>query len=233
MSSRLYFDESMPAEVNPPFDAGWAAIGSAVRRMMVQSQRVGDAIANGAAIASTAGQNALHRQYVSPCMVAGNKFASGITSAKIQVMGFESAINDNIINRVRAARIVSRDGQTVQATMAAISSAPSVVEWNTALRNLTFANGALGATYTTVDGDRIVLELGHKDSAGTTISGTMAFGSDPAGTGDLGENETDTTATLRAWFQIDNLAEGRPEIEWERADSGLVVPQAVQRAGRW
>jgi hypothetical protein len=227
VTSRLYLDSTLAAEASPAFDTGWNTTAAAVRRMMHESRRAGDGIASGSAVSSTAGQNALHRQYVSPCMAAGVAFTTG-TTFSCQILGLESGANDNIVNRVRRVTVISRDGSTVQATLIAIANATSVVEWNTSLRNLTFlAATASGAAYTTVAGDRLTLEVGHKDSSGVSISGTLAFGSDPAGTGDLAANETDTTTTLRSWFECSLT------IDWERSASGILVPQAVQRAAVW
>lgn len=227
MATRLYLDSTWVAEVSPNFDAGWAASGSAVRRMMHESKRTGDTLALGSAIASTAGQNALHRQYISPGMAAGVAFTTG-TTFKLQVLAAESAANDNIINRVRAVKVVSLDGGTVRATLIAIGNATSVVEWPTNPTNATFlAATASTANYTTVEGDRLLFEIGHKDSSGVSISGQMAFGSDSAGTGDLGENETDTTTTLRSWF------ESSLNLSWLLRKPMINVGQAVRKASVW
>jgi hypothetical protein len=49
-------------------------------------------------------------------------------------------------------------------------------------------------------GDRIVIEIGIRDASTSTTTGAgLSFGDD--GTGDLGENSTDTTAT-NPWVQL-------------------------------
>ena len=209
MATRLY----LAAAIGPddaaiaPSLAAWTASGSAVRRIMVPQGVAGeyahyiDALANGASVSSTAGQATCHRQYISLPMIAGIVFVNATSTFSAQIQGLESAANDNIINRVRRVFVVSRDGSTIRATLIALGNATSVVEWNTALRNLTFLNATtVGAGYTTVAGDRLVFDIGHNDSAGSTIAGTMRFGI-TGQTGDLGANETDTTTTLRPWLE--------------------------------
>lgn len=209
MATRLYLCAArLPDnEALVPAFAAWTTTASAVRRAMVPQSVAGeysgytDAIATGASVSSTAAQSAAHRQYISLPMVAGIAWVNAASTFGCQIMGLESAANDNIINRVRCVKVVSRDGGTLRATLIALGNAAAVVEWNTTLRNLTFLNAtAVGANYTTVAGDRLVLEVGHNDSAGVSIAGQMAFGI-TGQTGDLGVNETDTTATLRPWLE--------------------------------
>lgn len=169
--------------------------------MVVGGDASEDALATGSTISSTSGQATLHRQYISRPLAAGNVFTSGSTTVSLQVQGQELAANDNVINRVRIVRIFSEDGTTLRATIQSGGNSGIVTEWSTSLRNLTFYNALNNtASYTTVDGDRIVVEIGHNDSAGTTPQAAMRFGS-VGKTGDLGINETDTTTTLAPWFE--------------------------------
>lgn len=202
MATRFYLSNSETSGVpNNPAFAAWGETASAVRRLMDNATAT-DALTTVAVATTTPGLTTLHRQFISRPMEPGIAFATTDTFT-IQVLGLESAVNDNIINRVRALRVFSQDGTTVQATLRGLGNATSVVEWNTTLRNLTFASAqVLANNYTTVAGDRLVLELGHLDSAGASISGSLRWGRDSGGTGDLGVNETDTTTTLRPWFEI-------------------------------
>jgi Concanavalin A-like lectin/glucanases superfamily len=201
--NRLYLaaDATLTIAGLTPTFAAWQESGSAARRLMTPSL-LADPQANVAVTTTTPGNTTLYRQFISAPLVAGITFTSGTSTFSCQILGLESAINDNIINRVRCVKVISRDGGTVRATLIALGNATSVAEWNTALRNLTFLGAtASGASYTTVAGDRLVLEVGHDDSAGSSIQGTLRFGADSTGTGDLGVNETDTTTTLRPWFE--------------------------------
>jgi hypothetical protein len=157
-------------------------------------------------------------------MVAGIGFVTTDTFG-CQIQGLESAANDNIINRVREVKVVSRDGTTIRSTLIALGNAASVVEWNTAMRNLTFLNATVSAAnYTTVAGDRLVLEVGHDDSAGTSVSGTLRFGV-TGQTGDLAaNNEIETTTTLRPWFESSRDLTFEKSFPSERRQPRLIVP---------
>lgn len=203
MASRFYLSNSEVSGVpnNPAFAGTWGETASARRRLMDTATAV-DALTTVAVATTTPGNSVCHMQLISRPMEAGIAFVTTDTFS-IQVEGLESAINDNIINRMRALRVFSQDGLTVQATLRGLGAGLSVVEWNTTLRNLTFATAVVFSNnYTTVAGDRLVLELGHQDSAGASVSGSMRWGRDSSGTGDLGQNETDTTTTLRPWLEI-------------------------------
>jgi hypothetical protein len=228
MATRLYLCAGVTIPDAPGF-AGWQETDGALRRLMRRGLDPDDALANGSAQASTAGNTQLHRQFVTEPMIAGLSFTTG-TTYKCQIQGLESAPNDNIVNRVRVVKIISRDGSTVQSTQIALGNAASTAEWNTSMRNLSFLTGQTGANYTTVAGDRLCLEVGHDDSAGASVSGTLRFGADSAGSGDLGENETDTTNTLRPWFEtsLDLIFEG--ERDAARAYRGDLAYMAARVA---
>ena len=228
MATRLYLC-AVPtiADIAPAF-AAWLETDGDGRRLMTPDL-LADTLANGSSIPSAAAATQLHRQFISHPLVAGIVFTSGVSTVTCQIQGLESGANDNIINRVRAVKVVSRDGATIRATLIALGNAASVVEWATTLRNLTFLNATtVGATYTTVDGDRLVLEVGHLDSGGATIAGTLRFGADSAGTGDLGINETDTVTTLRPWFEssVNLTFEALPPPPTVKLD-------AIHRAASW
>lgn len=200
MATRLYLS-NLSVEITPGFEA-WQESANAVRGKMLAATTI-DPLASTGIATTTPGNTTLHRQLISDPLVAGITFTSGVSTFTCQILGRESATNDNIINRVRALKVISRDGGTVRATLIALGNAASIAEWlNTGLRNLTFLNATTaGATYTTEAGDRLCLEVGHDDSGGSSITGTLRFGADSTGTGDLAVNETDTTLTLRPWLE--------------------------------
>jgi hypothetical protein len=132
-------------------------------------------------------------------MNAGHTFDSSVTY-KAYAQTLESAADDNVRSRV-GIRIVSRDGSTVRHTVAAVGDFSSGAEWNTALRSKAFLDGDAGTgSYVTVAGDRIVVEFGHNDVTGASISASSRWGSTATG-GDLAENETTTSTTARPWFE--------------------------------
>lgn len=199
MATRFYGRENAAAPLSVAVDAGWESSASPfAARGMFTTTDGGDALGTVSGFGSSAGQDRCHRQWVSRPMAAGHIFNTGVTY-KAYAQGLESAANDNIRSRL-GVRIVSDDGLTVRHTVLAIADYSTATEWNTALRNKAFANGDAGAgSYTTVAGDRLVVEWGHSDAAGASISASSRWGS--AGSADLGENETSTATTERPWFE--------------------------------
>ena len=200
MATRFYLGTlAVSGAITPAVDAGWESSAAPFARQGIDKNTAGgDTLTTTAGFTSTAGQDRCHRQFISAPLAAGNSFNSA-TSFKCYVQVLESAANDNIRSRL-GVRVLSRDGSVVQSTLLAIAEYGDNLEWNIALRNKGFANGDFSAgTYTTVQGDRLVVEIGHNDSAGSSISASSRWGR--AGSADLGENETSTSTTERPWFE--------------------------------
>lgn len=199
MATRMYFRENGTVPITPAVDAGWESSASPfARKPMFTTTDAGDTLTTVAGFTSTTAQDRCHRQFISLPMAAGIVFDTSVTY-KCYVQVLEGASTDNVRSRL-GMRILSRDGSTVRATPLAILDYSTAAEWGTALRNKAFANGDLGvSSYTTVAGDRLVVEIGHNDVAGTTPEGRSRWGS--AGSADLGENETSTSTTERPWFE--------------------------------
>lgn len=199
MATRFYFAAVTTPDISPAFAVQWVRNTEGARRVM-SSTKDGSAMAsatiwaNGAAAAQ---DTALSRQFISAPMVAGVAFATTDT-IKVQVRCMESAADDNIDRVNINLRVIAADGSTVQASLRIIQG--TLAEWNTALRNKTLST-LVNNAYTTVAGDRLVMEIGGKVSSagGSTVTGTMSWGSD-SGT-DLPEDET-TTAANNPWFEI-------------------------------
>lgn len=201
MATRLYFHEAGSVGITPSVDGGWESSASPfARKPLVTTAKSGDTLTTVSGFTSTAGQDRCHRQLISSPMDSGHIFNTSVTY-KCYVQCLESAANDNIRSRI-CVRILSEDGSTVRHTVLALADLSSGAEWNTALRNKVFADGDAGSgSYTNVAGDRICVEIGHNDSAGSSISASSRWGSDAGASADLGENETDTGTTLRPWFE--------------------------------
>ena len=199
MATRFYGRENGTAPGTPNVDGGWESSASPFARSpMFTTTDGGDTLGTVSGFGSTAGQDRCHRQWISRPMNSGFTFDTSVTY-KAYMQCLESAANDNIRSRL-CVRILSEDLSTVRHTVLAIADYSTATEWNTALRNKAFANGDAGTgSYTTVAGDRLVVEWGHNDAAGSTISGSSRWGS--AGSADLGENETSTATTERPWFE--------------------------------
>lgn len=200
MATRFYLpaDANAVADISPVFEA-WAETGNADRRMMYTTKRTSEGGASKSTATTTAGNSTLCRQYVSQPLAAGNAFTTA-TTFKMQTLASESAINDNIINRVRAVKVTDDSGVT-QAVLIALGNHSIVTELATAGTNTSWLTGqASAANYTTAMGDRLVFEIGHKDDGlGVSISSSLRLLGD-AGT-DLPEDETTTTAANRPWFE--------------------------------
>ena len=198
--TRFYLWEASSAPVSPAVDAAWESSAAPfARRPMHTLPRASDSLTTVAGFTSTAGQDRCHRQFIGPPMLAGHPFDTSVTY-KAYAQGLESNADDNIRARV-GVRIVSRDGTTVRHTVKSVADYSSGAEWNTALRNKAFLDGDAGTgSYTTVAGDRLVVEFGHSDAAGASISASSRWGSTATG-GDLPENETSTSTTVRPWFE--------------------------------
>lgn len=201
MATRFYFRESSSAPVDVAVTAAWESSAAPfAKKGMFTSTDGADTLTDITAFTSTAGQDRCHRMWISEPMVSGIVFDSSVTY-KCQIQCSESAANDNIRSRCRI-KIMSQDGATERYGVLGVAERGPNTEWNpTTMRNKTILDGDTdpGAGYTTVTGDRLVIEIGHNDSSGVSISGNSRWGS--AGSTDLPENETSTSTTERPWFE--------------------------------
>lgn len=201
MPTRLYFSSTVVAEVNPAF-GGWGESSEAVRRKILSAKDATESLALGTRIGWAAGQTQLDRQYVSRPMNSGISFSAA--TVKLQLAAREFNNGDNSTSRLLV-KIVSEDGNTLRQTLLALGQFGPATELinNATLRNKIFADGdTVAGTYTTVAGDRIVVEIGYADATGTTPEGQARYGA-PTGTADHGENETETTS-LVPWVEFSN-----------------------------
>jgi hypothetical protein len=206
MATRFYLSSTATAPGLPtPGFAAWGRTTEGTRQEM-KVDKDGSALTNKtvwAGGAAATNESALARQYISPPMAAGVAFATSDTIKGV-VRVFESATNDNINRQPICLKVYAADGTTLQSTLFALAHAgPATTEWVVStLTNRRFADGdTLAANYTTVAGDRLVLEIGGQVDAtgGTSVTGTMNFGSSAAS--DLAEDETSTTAN-NPFFEI-------------------------------
>lgn len=205
-TTRLYFSASTTPSVNPNFDS-WGYTAEAGRYALLSAKGVsGESLVLGTRIGPSAtGVTQLDRQYVSEPMNAGQVFTSGSTFLKAQLQCREFNNGDNTRSGL-SVRIVSQDGTTTRATLLTIDNyglATGEFRNNNVLRNAAYADGdTVTASYTTVSGDRLVVEIGYTDNAGSTVEGQCRYGA-PTGT-DLPEDETTTTATNVPWIEFSN-----------------------------
>lgn len=141
-------------------------------------------------------------QFVSEPMDAGITFTSG-NVIKFATQWLESNAGNNLQAQLFAS-IVSEDGGTVRRTLR--TKVLEGIELATALTNRFLSTTQDGANYTTVAGDRLVVEFsasGTPTGAGGVQghNATLRLGGDGAG-GDLAENDTETGTTFNPWIEF-------------------------------
>lgn len=192
MATRLYF----PATATPPNGltpayAGWNYTAEASRGSF-NVTKGSSTLAIGTQIGAwtaTAGQTALDRQYISPKLKA--QTISG--TFKGQIMVREFATTDNVDQLYVCVKVVSGDGTTIRSTLYALGNATTTAEFinNATCRNKGIADGDSLSSYACADGDRLVVEIGYRNSTGATTPEAQAKWGESAS--DLPENETQTT----------------------------------------
>jgi len=203
--TRLYFPVSDGAAITPAQDAAWDDVGQFVRRLLQQTKGA-DAITAGTTINITedTGNQALDRQYISTRMDAGIVFTSAVTTVRSVVMMREFALTDDVNQCILGIRVLSEDGATVRATLFTVANRGPVLEFinNATMRNKQCADGdTIGATYTTVLGDRVAVEIGYQaDGADTSPQAAAKYGQNAT---DCAENETNTT-DCAGWIEFSN-----------------------------
>ncbi|HSB84342.1 MAG TPA: fibronectin type III domain-containing protein, partial [Nitrosarchaeum sp.] len=202
--TRLYFSASQTPSVSPSFGS-WGYTTEAGRYALLSSKAVsGESLVTGTRIGpSNSGITQLDRQYVSEPMSVGLVFTSGSTSVKAQLQCREFQNGDNTQSGL-SIRIVSNDGTTTRAILLAPANyGLTSGEFGTTLRNAAYANGdTVTSSYTTVGGDRLVVEIGYTDNTGSSVEGQCRYGA-PSGT-DLPEDETTTTTNNVPWIEFSN-----------------------------
>lgn len=198
MATRFYLPSTGAAAVTPALGA-WDETANAGAALECVTTRISSVMASVTVAKGTGATRALARQYVSK-PIGAQTISAG--TVKGQVRALESAINDNLDLVPIRITVVSNDGTALRGTILALGDYVTVLEFGTALTNRKIADGDATSSVTAQDGDRIVIELGIKNStAGTSVSGSLSFGDD-SGT-DLGENTTDTSA-FNPWVELSN-----------------------------
>ena len=221
--TKFYFSSERPMGIAPAIDGGWTRTAdfTASDILRMSPTKDGSALSNFTTWGNTgpaANATALMAQLISDPMIAGIAFATTDTFAG-QMLCQESAVNDNINRLPIAIKVFSEDGLTLRATLKALGAyGPNTTEWVAGtLTNKTISTSTvLGANYTSVLGDRLVIEIGSQVSSagGTSVTGTQQLGS--SSSTDLPVDET-TTAADNAWISF-TLASGSITFATERFD---------------
>jgi len=205
MGTRFYLNTNQAAPVSPSFgvgtpEFGWTSSTSATRCLASTAHVTGDTLATLGPRAITNNTNLLFVQGVTAVLPTGTAFTTSVLfTAYFQCS--ESAADDNLRPQVRL-KVVSEDGATLRQEIRP-STDTSGLEPGTTLGNLAFSSAvALGPIgYTTVAGDRLVIEVGLASQAGVSPSGSVRFGSD----GDDLPQGPETGTTFVPWVEFTNL----------------------------
>lgn len=231
MATRFYFANT-PADASlTPAYAAWDTTAHAFRLPLSEIQ-VAHGPANYAcfnAEAVAANGTGLAVQLISRPLASGNLFSTSDT-VKGVVSVFETPSTANINRQPLCLKVVSRDGTTLRATLLPLGHyGPATTEWdsvNNVNRRLA-AGTALQSNYTTVAGDRLVLELGGQvDATGSAnASGSLYIGVTIGP--DLAENETDLNQIDNPWFEL-----SRDLTFWAPPDDAGGCLLTILRGGR-
>jgi len=183
--------------ITPAFGA-WDETANAGARLACVTTKISSAMTSVTVAKGTGTTRALVRQYIS-APIAAQTIGAG--TVKGQVRALESAVNDNLDLVPLLIRVCSGDGSTYRSPdIISLGDYAAVLEFGTTLTNRIIADGDATSSVTAQDGDRIVIEIGIKNSTtGTSVSGDLNFG-DNSGT-DLLENTTDTAAN-NPWVEL-------------------------------
>lgn len=202
MATRLRLPASGSSAVSPSFQS-YSHADATTRRALPTSDA--SALGNVAQTPDAADHlvagDTFHSQFVSEPLAAGIAFVTSDT-VKYAIQCLEANGGNNLFVQLHI-RVVDEAGTTEQAVLLTKSldgtELPTSLNCRTASHNLT-------GNYTTVRGDRLVVEFsvsGTPTAAGGTQghNATLRWGSDGAG-GDLAENESQTGTTLNPWIEF-------------------------------
>jgi hypothetical protein len=201
--TRLYFSSSESAPISPSLKGSWGYT-SEMSRYKLNDVKGSSAIATGTQIGPwTSGITAIDRQYTTTRMSAGITFTASTTTYKMQLMVREFNNNDNSDRIALGIYVVSEDGTTIRATLKTLGTGTTGEFINNAsYRNKSYSTSStsIANSYTTAEGDRLVIEIGYTDNAGSTPEASAKWGENAT---DLPENETQTTNGA-GWIQFSN-----------------------------
>lgn len=198
--TKFYLPSTGAAPVSPAFNTSWDENASADRLTCVTT-KIASAMTSKTVAKGTGATRALVRQYVSDPIAAQTLAGSAVLKGQVRCL--ESAVNDNLDLVPSCIRVVSNDGNTYRSPdVIALGDNALANEFATSLTNRKILDGDLSTAVTASQGDRIVIEIGEKNSAtGTSVSGSFSFGDDSAT--DLPEDTT-TTAANNPWVELQN-----------------------------
>jgi hypothetical protein len=190
--------------VSPTFDTSYEVNTSATRRYLTLTHNSGDTVTSVTSDASSAVQDILVRQFVSPPLLA--QTITG--NVKGQIRGNESnAAADGVVSL--SVQVYSNDGTVLRGTLLA-ETHPSLSgnEYTTTLTNRNHLVSTALSSLTVLQGDRLVVHVGwHQGAVSASRTVVQSFGSSSAT--DLAEDQTTTTAN-NPWIEFDTAISVMP-----------------------
>src|SRR3990172_2772237 len=215
--TRFYFPNTgaTPIPVPSPI-VGWEDVTQLERGTLITT-KWGGTYAAGQTVTlleDTADNHEIDRQYISWPLTAGTVFTGGVTTVSMNLTAREFAVSDDVVQGIVAVQIWNSTATTIRATLFSVSNHGTNTELlQTGLRNKTFSNAAaITASYTTVTGDILVVEIGFStgaDVANTTPEAAGGYGL--GSTGDcIANQETDTDCA--GWIEFSNTFTIEPTV---------------------
>lgn len=190
MATRFYLRATAETVgISPAADAAWEDT-SILARCVLRTAKSSDAMTTVAfADADSTDKDVVFRQYVSEELAVGQTITgSQALKAQCRVVETDSA---NRMFLTFGVRVINTTGPTVNKTVLVVTR--DAVEAATTLTNRQFTATSAATNYTTVAGDRIVVEIGSGGDPDLTKSHSSSLRLGDADAADLPENDTDTT----------------------------------------
>jgi len=159
MATRLYLDAAASATgISPTKDAAWEAeVSAGFARAVTATTKSGDALATVShADSDVTDQDICWRQYVSAALTAGQTITG--TQEILSVCRVSEVSSSNNMFFVLGIRVIAADGTTVQKTVMPVTRDDT--EAPSALTGRKIVAASAATNYTTVAGDRLVIEIG-------------------------------------------------------------------------
>src|SRR6185503_9541120 len=198
LATRLYLPQTAETTgISPTPDAGWADT-TPMARCVARTTKIADTITTVPfADSDTTNRAILIRQYVSFPLTAGQT-VTGSQAFKAQIRASETGTGNNLRIAI-GVRVIASNGTTVRKIVKDVTQDDT--ELATTLTNRQFTATSAATNYTTVTGDRLVIELGVAGDPGgsNTHSHSLSLGDSSAT--DLAENDSTTTAN-NPWIEF-------------------------------
>ncbi len=207
MASRFpLYNAATTPPISPNVDGGWAfdlsTRSKTTLSLITESLSLLDKN-----ITSGANQPRVYKQYSTIPLIPGQTIIGGQAFKAQCLVGSYSTLGTEHFRFALGARILADDGVTLRKTLVVVqqgaSNMPHTDVSGVGVQNRSLVGATSAGNYTTVLGDRLVIEIG---TVGVSPAGTfhnfMNLGYSASGW--LPENDTSLDLTLSPWFQLND-----------------------------